>query len=193
MVAVPLGVGLGAAVVAVVLAGGAAARSPTALASALGRLLPVAARVSWPRLRRRLGADPAATGRDWAAQLRPLVPGPAAGVLLFVTALGMYFLDAGALAAAARSVLPVLPWAALALGWVAGQVGMALQLTPGGLGLVETSLGGALLGAGLTVPQAAVVVAVYRGANWLLPALLGWAVYLLLAPGARRDLPRPHE
>jgi uncharacterized membrane protein YbhN (UPF0104 family) len=113
---------------------------------------------------------------------------------LFVTAVAMYLLDAAALAAATRSVLPGVPWAALALGWVLGQIGMALQLTPGGLGLVETSLGGALLGAGPTMPQAVVVVAVYRGANWFLPALLGWAVYLLLgtrsaepvAPRARR-------
>lgn len=202
VITAPVAAGLVTVVVVVVVAGGAAARSDRVLATALTATLRGVARVPSTWVRRRLGPDPSATARAWAAKVRPLVPGPRAGVVLFSTAVLVYLLDAAALAAACRSVLPVVPWGALALGWVVAQVGMALQLTPGGLGLVETGLAGALLAAGLPVPQTAVLVAVYRGANWLLPAVAGWVVYLLLAStpppsapgtGGSRDLPHPRR
>jgi uncharacterized membrane protein YbhN (UPF0104 family) len=48
---------------------------------------------------------------------------------------------------------------------------------PGGAGLAEVGLLGALLAAGAPAGPAAATVLLYRTGSWLLPCLVGWVTY----------------
>jgi uncharacterized protein (TIRG00374 family) len=69
-----------------------------------------------------------------------------------------------------------LPWTAVVLAWTAGSVATSLQLTPGGLGVVEAALTSALVVAGLHPGDAAAVALTYRAMSYWIPTLIGWAV-----------------
>ena len=69
-----------------------------------------------------------------------------------------------------------LPWVAVVLAWTAGSVATSLQLTPGGLGVVEAALTSALVLAGLHPGDAAAVALTYRAMSYWAPTLTGWAV-----------------
>jgi uncharacterized protein (TIRG00374 family) len=51
-------------------------------------------------------------------------------------------------------------------------------ITPGGLGLVEAALAGALVAAGVHTPQAVAAVLVYRLISFWLVDALGWMFYV---------------
>jgi uncharacterized protein (TIRG00374 family) len=60
----------------------------------------------------------------------------------------------------------------------------AIPITPGGLGIVELGLTGALVAAGAGDAEAVATVLVYRALTWLPPILTGLpAIPLLEAPG----------
>jgi Lysylphosphatidylglycerol synthase TM region len=69
-----------------------------------------------------------------------------------------------------------LPWTAVVLAWTAGSVATSLQLTPGGLGVVEAALTSALVVGGLHTGDAAAVALTYRAMSYWAPTLSGWAV-----------------
>lgn len=167
-----------------------AARSPTVLARFTQILVPVAMRV--PGLRRRAFArtDPTGIAREVATWPGRFLPGPRTGPILAMTSVLGYGLDFLALAASTRAVLPEVPWPALCAGWLAGQIGVAVQLTPGGAGLVEAGLGGALLATNVGLLPVAMIVAVYRGLTWIGLATLGWAVFLALGRSRHRPAHR---
>jgi uncharacterized membrane protein YbhN (UPF0104 family) len=117
---------------------------------------------------------------------------PTRGQWLVLTALACltYLLDFATLATASAAVLPAVPWSALVWGYLLVQGSIALQVLPGGAGLAEVGLLGALVAGGASAPGAAGVVLVYRIASWLLPAALGWGLY---AAQIRQVRPVPHE
>jgi uncharacterized membrane protein YbhN (UPF0104 family) len=88
-----------------------------------------------------------------------------------------WVLDFGDLAASSAAALDRLPWPALVWGFVIVQGSIALQVLPGGAGLAEVGLLGALLAAGAPAGPAAATVLLYRAGSWLLPCLVGWVVY----------------
>ncbi|MFT3660858.1 MAG: lysylphosphatidylglycerol synthase transmembrane domain-containing protein [Gordonia sp. (in: high G+C Gram-positive bacteria)] len=55
-------------------------------------------------------------------------------------------------------------------------VGSAIPLLPGGLGVVEATLTPALASAGMPLPDAIMVMIIYRAVSWLLVAIVGWVV-----------------
>ena len=88
-----------------------------------------------------------------------------------------WVLDYASLAASVAAVGSPVPWGVLLVGFLLVQVSIALQIFPGGLGLAETSLLGALLAAGVAAAPAVSSVLIYRLITWLGLSLLGWAVY----------------
>jgi len=69
------------------------------------------------------------------------------------------------------------PWWGIVLAWAAGSGGAALNLTPGGLGVVEVALTGALVALGVPSMQALTAVLVYRGYTFWLAMVVGWPLY----------------
>jgi hypothetical protein len=80
------------------------------------------------------------------------------------------------------------PWHALLLVYGSGIAAQSLNITPGGLGVTEGTLGLALVATGLHANQALAAVLLYRLASFWLVALAGWLVLLWLqrGNGARR-------
>jgi hypothetical protein len=72
------------------------------------------------------------------------------------------------------------PWHALLLVYGAGIAAQSLNITPGGLGVTEGTLGLALVATGLHANQALAAVLLYRLASFWLMALAGWLVLLWL-------------
>lgn len=86
-------------------------------------------------------------------------------------------LDYTCLAASVAAVGSSPPWSALLTGFLLVQASIALQIFPGGFGLAETSLFGALTAAGVPTIPATSIVLIYRLITWLGLSMLGWAVY----------------
>ena len=78
------------------------------------------------------------------------------------------------------------PWWGIVLAWAAGSGGASLNLTPGGLGVVEVALTGALVALRVPSTQALTAVLVYRGITFWLAIVIGWPIYWRLS----REQPR---
>jgi uncharacterized membrane protein YbhN (UPF0104 family) len=127
---------------------------------------------------------------DVAARLGRLRPSGWQWLVLVAVSCLTYGCDFAALATASAAVLPVVPWSALVWGYLLVQGSIALQVLPGGAGLAEVGLLGALLAAGVPAAPAAGVVLIYRVASWLLPTALGWGAYAVQIHALR---PPPHQ
>jgi putative heme transporter len=79
------------------------------------------------------------------------------------------------------------PWWGIVLAWAAGTGGASLNLTPGGLGVVEAALTGALVAIGVPARQALTAVLLYRAISFWLAIAIGWPIYWRL----RREQPKP--
>jgi uncharacterized protein (TIRG00374 family) len=80
------------------------------------------------------------------------------------------------LAFAVAAIEKSLPWPDVVLAWAAGSAASSLQLTPGGLGVVEAASTSALIVTGLHPGVAAAVALTYRAISHWPPTLTGWAV-----------------
>jgi hypothetical protein len=110
-------------------------------------------------------------------RLRMLRPSPRQWLRLLALSALTWLLDFANLAVASAAVPGAVHWAALVQGFLVVQASIALQVLPGGAGLAEVGLLGALLGSGVPAGPAAAVVLIYRTTSWLLPSVLGWLVY----------------
>jgi uncharacterized protein (TIRG00374 family) len=81
------------------------------------------------------------------------------------------------------------PWSGLILAWSVGVGAGSFGITPGGLGLVEAALAGALIAAGVPTPQAVAAVLVYRLISFWLVDALGWALYVTTRKRGRQPPP----
>jgi uncharacterized membrane protein YbhN (UPF0104 family) len=91
------------------------------------------------------------------------------------------------LALALLAVRSPVPWSRLILAWSAGVGASSFGITPGGLGLVEAVLAGALIAAGVHTPQAVAAVLLYRLISFWLVDALGWTFYVT----TRKQRPPP--
>ncbi len=114
-------------------------------------------------------------GIDRIAALRL---GGRSALLTTVLTLANVLAKAGCLAAVTLSIYGHVAWAGIVLAWAAGQGLQLLNLTPGGLGVVDAAIGVALVGIGIPASTAIAIVLVYRVISlWLI--LLAGAVTLL--------------
>jgi putative heme transporter len=104
--------------------------------------------------------------RDWAMAVG----------LTFLNWLG----DAACLALSIRAAGSPIPLRDLLLVWSAGQAAGSIGITPGGVGLVEAALVGALVGVGVSAARAAVAVMIYRLISLWLVLLVGWIFFIVI-------------
>jgi putative heme transporter len=83
------------------------------------------------------------------------------------------------------------PWWGIVLAWAAGAGGSSLNLTPGGLGVVEVTLTAALVALRVPAAPALTAVLIYRGITFWLAAIIGWAAYLVLRRHRPSAVPAP--
>jgi uncharacterized membrane protein YbhN (UPF0104 family) len=124
-----------------------------------------------------------------SGRLAQLRPSPLRWSYLVALAVLAWALDFADLVMSSVAVLGWVPSVALVVGFLAVQASIALQVVPGGAGLAEIGLLGALRSCGVAAGPAAISVLVYRTSSWLLPSALGWIVYGLQIHLIR---PRPH-
>lgn len=98
-----------------------------------------------------------------------------------------WLLDMACLLFAADALHAEIGWSRLALIYLAVQVVRQIPLTPGGIGLIETSMLAGLIAAGAPQATAAGVVLIYRLISFWLILPSGLAAHLTL-----RRLPAPH-
>jgi putative heme transporter len=92
------------------------------------------------------------------------------------------------LALAITAVRSPVPWSGLILAWSVGVGAGSFGITPGGVGLVEAALAGALVAAGVHAPQALAAVLIYRLISFWLVDAMGWTLY---ATTRKRGRPSP--
>jgi len=97
-------------------------------------------------------------------------------------------LDLLCLALSIKAAGAQVPWWGIVLAWAAGSGGASLNLTPGGLGIVEAALTGALVALRVPAAPSLTAVLVYRGITFWLAIAIGWPVYFWLMRGERRSL-----
>lgn len=93
-------------------------------------------------------------------------------------AAGNWLFDFAVLAVIALAGTRGSPLSGLALAYVVGQLTAAIPITPGGVGVVETTMTAALVAQGMTAGQAAAVVLTWRLISHWLPIVVGLIVYL---------------
>ena len=115
------------------------------------------------------------------------------GVLPWLRPVGFallnWLLDMACLVACMWSLDVAVPWYGLLAAYALTQVAGSLRLTPGGLGVVETSLAALLSLYGLGTDQAIAVTLLYRLMNYWMLQPVGWACFLGLAVGRGRQAP----
>lgn len=175
--------GVAVALTAVIMLGSAACWAvlirPAVLRRILLGLLHVGRRLPWlcRHCRGAWSTDPDRAADRLAQRVGLLRPTPPQWAVLIALSVVSWGLDYLALTAAAAAVGVPASWAPLALGFLAVQASIALQILPGGAGLAEAGLLGALLAAGVTVGPAAATVLVYRSVTWLGLSVIGWVIY----------------
>jgi uncharacterized membrane protein YbhN (UPF0104 family) len=181
-------------VTAVAVPGGVLAVAALVLVAAAGRrprLLGALERpAAWTlrrgsRLLRRPAADPRQTIRAWAERLVSLRISPSGWMTVTGLALANWLADAAVLAASIYAAGAAVPWHLLLLVYGSGIAAQSLNLTPGGLGVAEGTLGVALVATGLRAGQALAAVLLYRLASFWLAAFAGWLVLLWLRRARR--------
>jgi putative heme transporter len=132
------------------------------------------------RLVRRPADHPRQTIRAWADRLGSLQLPPSGWMTVTGLALANWLADAAVLAVAIHAAGAAVPWHDLLLVYSSGIAAQSLNITPGGLGVTEGTLGLALVATGLHASQALAAVLLYRLASFWLVALAGWLVLLWL-------------
>ncbi|HEX6443648.1 MAG TPA: lysylphosphatidylglycerol synthase transmembrane domain-containing protein [Streptosporangiales bacterium] len=139
------------------------------LAAAVAHV-PSARRMAWT-------GDPGGAAERVATRLSGVRPSGRQWAVLLGLAAGTWILDFLTLAAGFTVFATQLPWTALAVGYLIVQVSIAVQITPGGAGLADAGLFGALVAFGVAPGAAAGAALTYRGIAWLGMAVLGWVAY----------------
>jgi uncharacterized protein (TIRG00374 family) len=103
---------------------------------------------------------------------------------------GRLGLDYGCLLAALRATAAAPRPSLVLVAYAAAEVIALFPVTPGGLGVVEASLSGLLILAGVRPGDALLATLAYRIASYWLPLLAGPPAYLLFRHRHGRPMPR---
>ncbi|MEV7677546.1 YbhN family protein [Streptomyces sp. NPDC088341] len=130
-------------------------------------------------------------------QIHSTRPGVRPWVWPFVLALLNWGFDLGCLIAATWSLGIRVPWPGIIVAYGLTQFAGSLRLTPGGLGVVETSLTALLVLYGMRAEQAIAVTLLYRVVSFWALQPIGWASGLVLTlkrdGAARKPKQQPQQ
>ncbi|MFI6654984.1 YbhN family protein [Streptomyces sp. NPDC050523] len=113
-------------------------------------------------------------------QARDLQPGLRPWLRPFTLVLLNWGLDIAGLAASLWALNVGVPWHGLLLAYVLTQIPGSLRLTPGSLGVVETSLSALLVLYGLPSASAIAATLLYRAVSFWAVQPIGWACWLTI-------------
>jgi putative heme transporter len=182
---------LGAAVFAAAVAAARRPRMRGALESAAAWMLRQGA-----RLLHRPAGQPSGVIRSWAGRLGSLRLSLSACITVAALALINWLADAAVFAVSIQAVGAAIPWHVLLLAYGSGVGVQTFNVTPGGFGITEGTLGLTLVAAGLRAGQALAAVLLYRLVSFWLIASAGWLIFLWLRrhrrPPAAPGRPRRH-
>ncbi|UGQ11577.1 flippase-like domain-containing protein [Yinghuangia sp. ASG 101] len=119
-------------------------------------------------------------------RVRTTRPGVRPWLTPLALALANWLLDAACLAACAWGLGITLPWRGVLIAYALTQMTGALRLTPGGLGIVETSLAALLVLYGLPADQAIALTLLYRIVSYWALQPIGWTSWLGLTIASHR-------
>jgi putative heme transporter len=143
------------------------------------------------RLIRRPAGDPAALVAGTMSALGAFRPVRRDLTHAVSSAFRNWTLDMACLVFSIRAAGVHVPWWGIILAWAAGAGGSSLNLTPGGLGVVEAALTGALVALGVPSGPALTAVLVYRGITFWLAIAIGWTAYWRLSHRHQRTSGQP--
>jgi uncharacterized protein (TIRG00374 family) len=133
------------------------------------------------RIRKRAADEGMAKVRDILAQLESVDLGTRDGSLTVLWAFGHRLGDIACLATACYAVGADPKLSGLLITYAVGKAVGTIPFAPGGLVLVDATLIATLTStAGLTAPQAIASAFVYRAISFILVAIVGWIVFLIL-------------
>ncbi|WP_326593248.1 lysylphosphatidylglycerol synthase transmembrane domain-containing protein [Streptomyces sp. NBC_01294] len=112
-------------------------------------------------------------------------PGVRPWLAPFALAVSNWILDVACLIACAWGLGIALPWPGTLIAYTLTQMTGALRLTPGSLGVIETSLAALLVLYGLPADQAIALTLLYRIASYWVLQPIGWVSWLLLTVASR--------
>ena len=133
------------------------------------------------RLVNRPAGDPAATSRATLDQLTSLRLSPHSAAVATAMAVLNWTADLACLTCAIMAVHGHVPWPGIVLAWAAGAGASTLNLTPGGLGVVEIALGAALIAAGIPAGAAVAAALLYRAVKLGLVLAVGGVTLLVIS------------
>ena len=138
-------------------------------------------------IRRKPAEEGAAKLRATIRQLTSVRLGPVRLIIVFTWSFTNWITDVICLYAAMRAVgVDDVAVRTVVMAFVFSKVAGFIQATPGGVGPVEAVLTGTLIASGMVGTDAVATVLIYRLVSFILPAAVGWIVYLVDYGGDRR-------
>lgn len=138
-------------------------------------------------IRRKPAEEGAAKLRATIRQLTSVRLGPVRLIIVFAWSFTNWITDVICLYAAMRAVgVDDVAVRTVVMAFVFSKVAGFIQATPGGVGPVEAVLTGTLIASGMVGTDAVATVLIYRLVSFILPAAVGWIIYLVDYGGDRR-------
>ena len=138
-------------------------------------------------IRRKPAEEGAAKLRATIRQLTSVRLSPVRLIIVFTWSFTNWITDVICLYAAMRAVgVDDVAVRTVVMAFVFSKVAGFIQATPGGVGPVEAVLTGTLIASGMVGTDAVATVLIYRLVSFILPAAVGWIVYLVDYGGDRR-------
>jgi uncharacterized protein (TIRG00374 family) len=125
-------------------------------------------------------------------QVRIVTPSPTAWLEALLLALANWGADLATLVFCIWTVHASVPWRGIVIAYALTQISASIPITPGGLAVVEASLGALLVAYGMASTTAVTVVLLYRLISFWCLVPIGWASWGLLELAQRRGGRRRH-
>jgi uncharacterized protein (TIRG00374 family) len=125
-------------------------------------------------------------------QIRIVRPSPLAWVEALLLALANWGADLATLVFCVWTVHASVPWRGIVISYALTQIAASIPITPGGLAVVEASLGALLVAYGMTSTVAVTVVLLYRLISFWCLVPIGWTTWGFLELAQRRTDGRHH-